>query len=89
MKEHLGQCRQSGVTEEHEERAFGSLQVVWNDRKINMNAFSVTPVNLHQNQLDKFRLSLSSTSLISIQHRLQRFLRHFEDHIGYTILGSS
>jgi hypothetical protein len=33
QKKHLGQSRWSGVTEEHEEKAFGSKQVVWSDRR--------------------------------------------------------
>jgi hypothetical protein len=31
-KKHLGQCRRSGVTEEHKEKAYGSMQEVWSDR---------------------------------------------------------
>ncbi|MDQ0976346.1 hypothetical protein QFZ31_006224 [Neobacillus niacini] len=33
-KKHLGQCRQSGVTEEYEEKAFGSMQAAWSDRRV-------------------------------------------------------
>jgi hypothetical protein len=32
-KKHLGECRGSGVTEEHEEKAFGSMQEIWSDRR--------------------------------------------------------
>ncbi|MFB3167050.1 hypothetical protein P5G62_007990 [Neobacillus sp. 179-C4.2 HS] len=32
-KKHLGQCRQCGVTEEYEEKAFRSMQTVWSDRR--------------------------------------------------------
>ncbi|NYE04734.1 hypothetical protein F4694_001483 [Bacillus niacini] len=34
-KKRLGQCRGSGVTEEHEEKAFGSMQKAWSDQKSN------------------------------------------------------
>ncbi|MDQ0976345.1 hypothetical protein QFZ31_006223 [Neobacillus niacini] len=32
-KKHLGQCRQPRVTEEYEEKEFGSVQAVWSDRR--------------------------------------------------------
>ncbi|MDR7080614.1 hypothetical protein J2Y03_005701 [Neobacillus niacini] len=33
MKKDLGQCKWSGVTEEEDEKGFGSKQVVWSDRR--------------------------------------------------------
>jgi hypothetical protein len=33
QKKRLGQCRWSGVTEEHAKKAFGSKQVAWSDRR--------------------------------------------------------
>ncbi|SDN26269.1 hypothetical protein [Bacillus sp. OK048] len=33
QKSHLGQCRGVGVTEEHAEKSFGSMQVGWSDRR--------------------------------------------------------
>jgi hypothetical protein len=33
-KKHLGQCRQPGVTEEHEKKAFGSMQAAWSVRRV-------------------------------------------------------
>ncbi|MDQ0976347.1 hypothetical protein QFZ31_006225 [Neobacillus niacini] len=33
-KKHLGQSRQSGVTEEYEEKAFGSMQAVWRPKSM-------------------------------------------------------
>ena len=33
QKKHLGQCREAGVTEEHSEKAFGSMQGGWSDRR--------------------------------------------------------
>ncbi len=33
LKRVLGQCRGAGVTEEHVEKAFGSMQRCWSDRE--------------------------------------------------------
>ncbi|NYE04623.1 hypothetical protein F4694_001372 [Bacillus niacini] len=33
-KKHLGQCRPPEVTEEYEEKAFGSMQAAWSDRRV-------------------------------------------------------
>ncbi|MDQ0976225.1 hypothetical protein QFZ31_006103 [Neobacillus niacini] len=34
-KKRLGKCRRSGVTEEHEEKAFGFMQKAWSNQKSN------------------------------------------------------